>query len=189
MLRQRSSRRRDGCESWRKRRRDYGGSWGPGQMRRRQVRAFRSGVWRWWRHSVFASLVLLVLEIRAIGCSFTSPRDSTVIERVVVFCVEEYRCVVSGKYYLFLRFLFVPFCVLCFTESLWFYVRFFVFYSGVFLLFLCEIRRTTWKSMFPHRVYMISRKSSSIVDSPCSSISLASRLSHKKKMSHPNESF
>ena len=29
-LRQRSGRRRDGCGSWRKRRRDYGGSWGPG---------------------------------------------------------------------------------------------------------------------------------------------------------------
>ena len=32
-------------------------------------------------------------------------------------------------------------------------------------------------------------KNSSIVDSPCSSISLASRLSHKKKLSPPNESF
>ena len=63
---------------------------------------------------MFASLVLLVLEIRAIGCSFTSPRDRTVIGRVVDFCVKEYRCVVSGKYYLFLRFLCVPFLCIVF---------------------------------------------------------------------------
>ena len=73
------------------------------------------------------------------------------------------------------------FCVLCLTESFWFYVRFFcVFCAGVFLLFLPEIRKTTWKSMFPHRIYRISQKNSSIVDSSGSSISLASRLSHKK---------
>ena len=62
---------------------------------------------------------------------------------------------------------------------------FFVFCTGVFLLFLPEIRKTTWKSMFPHRIYRISQKNSSIVDSPGSSISLASRLSHKKKTVAP----
>ena len=66
---------------------------------------------------------------------------------------------------------------------------FFVFCAGVFLLFLPEIKKTTWKSMFPHRIYRISQKNSSIVDSPGSSISLASRLSHKKKTAAPNESF
>ena len=34
--------------------------------------------------------------------------------------------------------------------------------------------------MFPDRVYRISKKNSSIVDSPCSSIWLLSRLSHEK---------
>ena len=84
-MRQERGRRRDGSRSSRKRRRDYGRSWGPGQMRRKQVSTFRSEVWRWWRHSVFAPLALLVSGIRAIGCSFTSPRDRTVIWRVDVF--------------------------------------------------------------------------------------------------------
>ena len=84
-VRKGSGRRRDGCGSRRKKRRDYGGSWGSGQMRHRQLSTFRSEVWRWWRHSVFAPLALLVLGIRAIGCSFTSPRDRTVIWRVDVF--------------------------------------------------------------------------------------------------------
>ena len=44
-----------------------------------------SEVWRWLQHSVFAPSALLVSGIRAIGCSFTVPRDRTVIWRVDVF--------------------------------------------------------------------------------------------------------
>ena len=113
-MRQERDLRRDGCGSSRKRRRDYGRRWGPGQMRRKQVSTFRSEVWRWWRHSVFAPLALLVSGIRAIGCSFTSPRDRTVIWRVDIFCGDEYRCVVSRGYYVFLRFLCVPFLCIVF---------------------------------------------------------------------------
>ena len=109
-----------------------------GQMRRRQVSTFRSEVWRWWRHSVFAPLALLVSGIRAVGCNFTSPRDRAVIWRVDILCVDEYRCVVSRGYYAFLRFLCVLFlCIASFTESFWFYVRFFVLCASkyVFVLF------------------------------------------------------
>ena len=182
---QRSSRRRHGCRTWRKRRRDYGGRWGPGQMLRRQVRTFRRGVWRWWRHSVFAPLALLVSGIRARGCSFTSPRDRTGVWRVAVFCVDEYRCVVLRGFTSFCVFCVCLFCVLCLTECRSDFMRFFVFCAGDFLLFLREMRKTPWKSVFLHRVDRISKKYSSIVDSPRSSISLASRLSHKKTNCRP----
>ena len=130
-MRQRSDRRRDGCGSWRKRRRDYGGSWGPGQMRRRQVSTFRTEVWRWWRHSVFAPLGLLVSGIRAIGRSLTSPRDRTVIWRVdVFFCRRVSLRGFAGVLRLFAFFVcaFSLYCVL-------------VSRSGfVFVFFVCFVR-------------------------------------------------
>ena len=63
-----------------------------------------------------APLALLVSGIRAVGCSFTSPMDKTMIWRVAVFCVDKYRCVVSRGYYVFLRFFVCLFCVMCLTE-------------------------------------------------------------------------
>ena len=129
-MRQRSDRRRDGCGSSRKRRRDYGGSWGPGQMRRRHVNTFRSEVWQWWRHSVFAPLGLLVSGIRAIGRNLTPPRDMTLIWRVDIFLCRRvplrgfagvlrlfafFVCAFSVYCVLLSRsgFMFVFFCVLC----------------------------------------------------------------------------
>ena len=158
-MRQRSDRRRDGCGSSRKRRRDYGGSWGPGQMRRRHVSTFRSKVWQWWRHSVFAPLSLLVSGIRAIGRNLTPPRDRTLIWRVDIFlCRRVPLRGFAGVLRLFAFFVcaFSVYCVLL-SRSGFMFVSF-VCCASVFLLFSREIRRTTCKSMFPHRVYRISQK-------------------------------
>ena len=139
---------RSSCGSLMKSRRDFDGRWRHGQIRRRQVRTFRSEVWRWWRHSVFSRLALLVSGIRAIDCSFTSPRDRTVICRVTVFCVDTYRCVVSWGCYVIMRFLCVPFmCIVSYRVVLVLCASFCVL-CWCFLLFVREIRRTTWKSMF-----------------------------------------
>ena len=119
-------------------------------------------------------------------CSFRSPRDRTVIWRVAVFLCR--RVSLRG---------FVG-VILIFAFSVWAFSVYYVLLSRsgfmcvflcfvrvFFLLFLPEIRKTTWKSMFPHRIYRISQKNSSIVDSPGFSISLASRLSHKAKTVAP----
>ena len=113
-MRHGNGRRRDGYGNWRKRKRDYGGSWGPGQMRRRQVSTFRSEVWRWWRHSVFAPSALLVSGIPAVGCSFTVPRDRTVIWLVDVFLGRRVSLRGFAGYYAFLRFLCPPFLCIVF---------------------------------------------------------------------------
>ena len=84
---------------------------------------------------MFAPLALLVSGIRAKGCSFTSPRDRTGVWRVAVFCVDEYRCVVSRGLTSFFVFCVCLFCVLCLTECRSDFMRFLGFVRVIFCYF------------------------------------------------------